>query len=61
LGTPSENELNYPIGTLTQELPLFQHGSTIKQIFPGLDLNPTGFDLLMKMFIIDPSKRITAK
>ncbi len=32
----------------------------MEEIFPGLKLDPVGFDLLMKMFIYDPEKRITA-
>ena len=57
LGTPSYEEMGFQYDYFG---PMFQRGRTMEEIFPGLDMDPLAFDLLMKMFIYDPTKRITA-
>lgn len=32
----------------------------MQEMFGSLEMSPTAFDLLMRMFIYDPTKRITA-
>lgn len=57
LGTPTSKEVGYNINVNAR---IFKRAESNRKIFPGLGLSDKGYDLLLKMFIFDPSKRITA-
>lgn len=56
LGTPTYEDIGYIINQNWKMYPKFN----LRDIFPDLQLDDYGYDLLMKMFIFDPLKRITA-